>query len=294
MFPIEVFISHGQGLRATRNLIQGEKILCCAPLVAVPRVNPSCPRQLISCSGCILATKSLILCQKCRVASHCSTCLMDLRTQKIHQEECSILTFLSAQNEDLESHLEVRCLIRLLGILGLSTRQQLSEMNATLLAGCDDDVIVDALDSLDHMMSGQYESNDGHLSEKQLFQIINAAKKAKFLVSPVNRKCMDFYVRLLGIMQLNSFECVDEVNNTTSLGQGCFPTASFFNHSCQPNVVGVFDCTGCLHFTTLKDVPKHGQLFLNYATESSREDRRKILLERYGFDCQCQLCANGL
>ena len=296
-YPIELATidGKGKGFIASHDIQSGEKILCCAPLVHCPRVNPSNTSQLITCSGCLSTTK-LTLCSICQVASHCPNCATDPYQTAIHQEECSVLSNLRLQKQDLESYLEIRILVRLLGILRLSKTSQLPEINASLLAGPDDDVIVDDVDILKDMMSGVHGGSDGEMSTEQYQNCMNSAKATKYLIESRNRRNIEYYVQLLGNFQLNNFECMLHQGNgsgNSSLGQGVYPTAAVFNHSCDPNVRNECDDSGCLSFYTTRNCVKGEELCFPYVDSGmSRSERMKKLRERYGFDCCCERCGD--
>lgn len=67
--------------------------------------------------------------------------------------------------------------------------------------------------------------------------------------------------------------------------------ASFFNHSCAPNLINQqrtkFRC-----LTTMRPVKKGDQLFISYAPDAdgSTEERRKHLRDNFRFECHCDKC----
>lgn len=77
------------------------------------------------------------------------------------------------------------------------------------------------------------------------------------------------------------------------LGYGVWPEASFFNHSCAPNVskkrVG-----RQWTFTTSRDIAEGEELCITYLGGDERDfdvqGRRKRLHDEWGFTCQCQKC----
>jgi SET and MYND domain-containing protein len=103
---------------------------------------------------------------------------------------------------------------------------------------------------------------------------------------PLNR-----YARLLGAAQLNAFE----LRTSTDLAISCLmpPMASCFNHSCAPNVlVACGDSARSVAFVAGDDVAPGEELCISYVdTESSGEERRHLLLHKYGFRCPCVRCS---
>lgn len=103
---------------------------------------------------------------------------------------------------------------------------------------------------------------------------------------PLNR-----YARLLGAAQLNAFE----LRTSTDLAISCLlpPVVSCFNHSCAPNVlVACGDSARRVAFIARNDVASGEELCISYVdTESAGEDRRHLLLHKYGFRCSCVRCS---
>lgn len=79
-------------------------------------------------------------------------------------------------------------------------------------------------------------------------------------------------------------------------GYGVWPSASYFNHSCDPNVyrrrVG-----RAWVFEARADVPAGQELHISYLggeeVNLDVADRRARLKRTWGFDCVCQRCASG-
>eukprot|EP01134_Creolimax_fragrantissima_P001127 CFRG1127T1 len=92
----------------------------------------------------------------------------------------------------------------------------------------------------------------------------------------------------LSVMMTNSFNILDA--DMTECGVGIFPSASLFNHSCDPNVVITFNGIE-LQAKAIKDVQEGEELFISYVDNlSSRMDRRSQLKKQYYFDCTCLMC----
>jgi len=74
------------------------------------------------------------------------------------------------------------------------------------------------------------------------------------------------------------------------------PLHSFFNHSCDPNVKWEDDKathSSTIRMYTLRRVSEGEELFISYQDELSDKpylERRKVLREWLGFDCQCTKC----
>jgi SET and MYND domain-containing protein len=80
--------------------------------------------------------------------------------------------------------------------------------------------------------------------------------------------------------------------NEGTLGpQALMCSASFFNHSCTPNVVDHAAKNGIILFMAKRDIVAGEELFISYVAENaSREFRQQMLALQYGFACRCDKC----
>lgn len=77
------------------------------------------------------------------------------------------------------------------------------------------------------------------------------------------------------------------------MGWAIYPTASYFNHSCRPNInkrrIG-----SAWEFTTAESLPEGEQCCISYLGGDEKEltvtERRQRLKEAWGFTCMCQRC----
>jgi hypothetical protein len=78
--------------------------------------------------------------------------------------------------------------------------------------------------------------------------------------------------------------------DSENLGSAMYPSASYFNHSCDPNVTKVRRGRIIL-FVTSRDVDDGDELCISYGhTERKVEERRKLLQDWWGFNCVCSRC----
>lgn len=99
----------------------------------------------------------------------------------------------------------------------------------------------------------------------------------------------DFMKQQMEILITNTFGLVE---NEKEIGSGIFPFASFFNHSCAPNVARV-TVDGQLIFIVLRPIEVNQQLFVCYRGDFlyfPRSDRQSELLRSYRFLCECEAC----
>ena len=76
-------------------------------------------------------------------------------------------------------------------------------------------------------------------------------------------------------------------------GYGCWPSASYFNHSCGPNVEKVREGREWV-FRAGRDIAAGEELNITYLSgeerRNSREERMQTLKRNWGFDCGCHRC----
>lgn len=76
-------------------------------------------------------------------------------------------------------------------------------------------------------------------------------------------------------------------------GFGCWPGASYFNHSCNPNVEKQRQGRAWT-FTAGRDIARGDELCITYLSGEERKlgrEERMARLRNWGFDCNCDRCA---
>lgn len=86
-----------------------------------------------------------------------------------------------------------------------------------------------------------------------------------------------------------------ELAQGESGGSGLFALSSLLNHSCEPALEPFFPNNNAeMALRATRDVVPGEQLTICYVDETaSRDVRRALLLENYGFECQCPRCVDG-
>jgi hypothetical protein len=70
-----------------------------------------------------------------------------------------------------------------------------------------------------------------------------------------------------------------------------FFIATKINHSCDPNCTYYKSDDNCMIFETMRDINYEEELFDSYIDFTApKEDRQKLLKDKYGFDCGCDKC----
>lgn len=103
----------------------------------------------------------------------------------------------------------------------------------------------------------------------------------------------EFMRKKMEIVITNTFGITGK--NGDDVGTGIFPLASFFNHSCAPNVMRVA-ADNKLVFIASRPIDKHQQLFVCYRSifsASPKPERQQQLLKSYRFTCSCEACTKN-
>ena len=79
-------------------------------------------------------------------------------------------------------------------------------------------------------------------------------------------------------------------NQCIFLGTGLYKTSSFINHSCDPNVITIFDGPRVV-LRAIKDIEEGEELLLSYINLlATTQVRQMELNEGYMFECTCSKC----
>ena len=82
--------------------------------------------------------------------------------------------------------------------------------------------------------------------------------------------------------------------DSENLGSAMYPSASYFNHSCEPNVLKIRQGR-TVQFVASRDVSKGEELCISYGhTEREVTERRQMLRDWWGFQCDCIRCKREL
>uniref|UniRef100_A0A0R3X473 SET domain-containing protein n=1 Tax=Hydatigena taeniaeformis TaxID=6205 RepID=A0A0R3X473_HYDTA len=118
--------------------------------------------------------------------------------------------------------------------------------------------------------------------------------------------CGDWCFRMLHRLQCNA-HAITQVNTAVGgghglvsveqerIGGGLFPTASFINHACEPNIAYQF-MNGFIVIRCIKDLSPEDEVLACYGPHFRHDPivgtRKRALLEQYFFECSCVHC-NG-
>ncbi|KAI9719148.1 MAG: hypothetical protein M1828_006330 [Chrysothrix sp. TS-e1954] len=142
---------------------------------------------------------------------------------------------------------------------------------------------------------GSFRSMKSHLETI----LARGGERADFLV-PLSQGMHSYSQTKLSIEDVMHFFALIFTNSFTlwtptfdAIGICLDPFAAAANHSCDPNVITVFDGPE-MQLRTLKPIAKDEEIFVSYIEITNPFRRRQHeLLERYYFTCDCDVCREG-
>lgn len=201
---------------------------------------------------------------------------------------------------------QIRLVLRLLelrrrwsfGVEGSSTASASAAAEAA-----EEAVIVDGYDEV--LTLDDHDGGEG-LATDDRDQIAALGELCRHLMRAEARGSLDLCCGLLrrarcngfGLYRQHEMELSSRRYSYPDRGLGLFPSASFFNHSCDPNCSYYYDTRGWLVIVTTAAVPLGSELNIPYISVATRRDtgprRREVLWRQYCFDCRCPRCVREL
>ena len=236
---------------------------------------------------------------KVRAASqHCDHCLTPTAAEERHGARCCSQTCLDAfarRGGDLLQRVDLAPLRRLHETQDRKFPLLIAEMLAGLLAEIKHTKALPSSWEPLELCFAELHSEAALQVETEHAQLVGAFVDAGLantqtleLFLPLAR-----YRRLLGAAQLNAFELTLSHGAVVS---ALLPgLASCFNHSCEPNVLIMCGETHEVAFVTGEEpVAPETELCISYIDLTmGRDERRELLLHKYGFECECARCQRG-
>lgn len=259
----ELFTSpdKGRGIRATHDLSAGEEVFVEKPLVYTLTGHNYRGRR---CDFCFAEPEELQKCSKCKFVFYCGrNC--QLGDWPVHKRECKCLLKVSPkQPPDI---------CRLVSHICFKYYWNKGEND------------VSGRSDIENLMGNREHITN---SRKEAFFTFGAVLFEYLKDCPLKLKEADIY-GLLCRISCNSFTITNSELN--SLGTGVYKTASFINHSCDPNCIALFNGPD-ISIRCIKNIASGEELLMGYVnTLAPTELRKAELLEGYMFTCTCDVCS---
>ncbi|KAI7864345.1 hypothetical protein BDF14DRAFT_1732371 [Spinellus fusiger] len=135
---------------------------------------------------------------------------------------------------------------------------------------------------------GHKDSQPRHLISQYQHTADRVLSKPYMAPSGLDR---DQLVDYLCKFQCNNFSIDD--GQLFTIGEGTYPVASLFNHSCRPNAIVLFD-GALLKIKAIEEIEKGEEITIAYVDVAhSRTVRKNTLRNKYLFECDCVRCTDA-
>eukprot|EP01097_Dermamoeba_algensis_P011098 TRINITY_DN8464_c0_g1_i1.p1 TRINITY_DN8464_c0_g1~~TRINITY_DN8464_c0_g1_i1.p1 ORF type:complete len:363 (+),score=77.84 TRINITY_DN8464_c0_g1_i1:1238-2326(+) len=299
----------GRHLIAKVNIPAGENFFNCPPFACAVHEKT----KTYVCQFCFLDLKREtntsrwdIFCGDCRQVWYCSPECKE-QDQSVHAEtECESLQRFNDQKYDPDIATEVRVLLRLMG--RIAPKKNMTEQKISLFypsapgqplqipasnfmipppASITGDFSIKALEFWQLISNSQALIDNGTMSGltsvvEYAISLLPESARLSF------HDTMEYYCKI----RCNMFG-VGGTYTEELVGYGVYVEASFFNHSCAPNVSLSRDYKSLVHqFWSMKEIEAGAELNITYIDDLTKntEHRRAHLQDNYFFHCVCSRC----
>ncbi|CEP09642.1 hypothetical protein [Parasitella parasitica] len=273
----------GRFVKSSAKLSKGIEIITSQPLgtVALPQTLNE------SCNYCFRKQTSppLQRCSQCKKAYFCDMGCFKNAWLSYHQYVCKADT----TNRDAEDDMDLEMLERVaLNVSRYKKRKEANQQPQTdqAVAGDGSEESVEITMQAFFSLVGHDSLQQCHVKEKHTFLASEALKKP--FIQQTSLK-LEELVHYLNIFKSNNFSIND--TDMFAIGEGTYPIAALFNHSCRPNAVVMFEgALASVH--AIEDIEPDTEITISYVDAAhSRNYRQKSLHEKYFFQCTCERCS---
>jgi len=299
----------GRGVYAATPLRAGTEVFQAEPFaVGVPEYWHR--NVCVNCMTFDCRRKLPVTCEQCRVASFCNEACRDLY-RDAHRLECVLLSQLRGRIAKLSrdwNFPNFRTRLRTMAIFYarvMALLEQEGTLDATLRYGPGGGQplpleLVGALATAAAVTPPRpsladavrlVSNYDKYKADEDLMLVFKEGYKImrSLLPEPVLGGSADDFVSMLCREECNSFGFWDDGDEMYAYG--LFPSASYFNHSCCPNVCKTTRGRS-LFFRAIRDIAAGEELTISYVLlNDSTEMRQAALKSSYLFTCTCPRCS---
>jgi hypothetical protein len=273
----------GRFVRSNTRLKKGTIVITSQPLgtVALPQTLDEC------CNYCFRKQTSppLQRCSQCKKAYFCDMACFKNAWLGYHQYVCKKTDI--STNRHAEDDMDLEMLER----VALNVARYRKRSNTDIVDPVDgsDETVEVTMETFFSLM-GHDQLQQRHIKEKHMLLATEALQKP-FIAQQTNLT-VDELVHYLNIFKSNNFSIDD--TDMFAIGEGTYPIAALFNHSCRPNAVVMFEgALASIH--AIEDIEQDTEITISYVDAAhSRSFRQNALRVKYFFDCTCERCVPGL
>eukprot|EP01054_Gregarina_sp_Poly1_P005101 Gregarina_sp_Poly_1__5100@NODE_26_length_19795_cov_50_913828_g24_i0_p3_GENE_NODE_26_length_19795_cov_50_913828_g24_i0NODE_26_length_19795_cov_50_913828_g24_i0_p3_ORF_typecomplete_len514_score51_26SET/PF00856_28/9_4e13SET/PF00856_28/2e03zfMYND/PF01753_18/8_1e09zfMYND/PF01753_18/1_7e04zfC6H2/PF15801_5/0_058zfC6H2/PF15801_5/3_1e03zfMss51/PF13824_6/0_28zfMss51/PF13824_6/1_2e04_NODE_26_length_19795_cov_50_913828_g24_i01577117312 len=289
MTAIVNIAGHGRSCVTERTLDPGDIVSVEKALASVVLWG----KRNIVCWACLEEGLRLRKCSRCGVAMYCSTQCQKYEWQQHKFEVWSLKN--------------IKRLLQCQHLPSVSTFFDLNDHQATLAILCLRLLLSTNCNHVDFALNLSFPPFD--LSETWQSNIETFAleifdnSKLRTFKDATLAKLHDYFIEekitalgyedfksIFSRFQMNSFYLANSLFQPVAAG--IYTKAAFYNHSCLPNTVPVYDCKARIQtFKAIRQVAAGEEITHSYVdlARSTRE-RQVILMKDYGFKCDCKYC----
>ncbi|KAL3290275.1 hypothetical protein HHI36_023623 [Cryptolaemus montrouzieri] len=273
-----------------------------------------------NCQHCLISTNQIFACPGCSIVVFCSSNCERKANRTYHKYECVFQKTLFQSGASINCALALRIITQRDVKFFMGKRKQLQDF---LRDNCKKTFKkINPYRSEDYSTVFTLCRNEFSRSKEELLHFSCMALYLLKLLKTsgyfLKREAQDnklteeenfisaLILRHLELLQFNCHEVAELRNSKSGIGQddnetcyvlehiggALYPTASLFNHSCDPSIVR-YNIGNTLVVRTIKPIREGDIIYENYGpmyTTMKREYRQQFLRKRYWFDCMCVPC----
>lgn len=269
----------GRLIRSNTRLKRGTIIITSQPLgtVALPQTRNEC------CNYCFRKQTSppLQRCSQCKKAYFCDMACFKNAWLSYHQYVCKDSNI--STNRHAEDDMDLEMLERV--ALNVARYRKRTHTNTIDPVDGSDETVEVTMEAFFSLM-GHDQLQERHVKERHTLLATKVSQKP--FISQQTDLTVNELVHYLNIFKSNNFSIDD--TDMFAIGEGTYPIAALFNHSCRPNAVIMFEgALASIH--AIEDIEPDTEITISYVDAAhSRSVRQRTLREKYFFDCPCERC----
>lgn len=237
-----------------------------------------------NCNYCFRKQTSppLQRCSQCKKSYFCDMACFQNAWLSYHQFVCGKhhLKTDTVANDDLDLEMLEKVALNVVRYRKRTSPEQLPKDK-------NDETVNVTMDTFFSLM-GHHDAQPKHVQEKYKALAKEALNKPFLQQSGLT---LDELVHYLNVFKSNNFTIDDK--DMFPIGEGTYPIAALFNHSCRPNAVVMFD-GAYASIRAIEDIQPGKEITIAYVDAAhSRSYRQKALYDKYFFHCQCDRCGGN-
>ncbi|KAI8886398.1 SET domain-containing protein [Backusella circina FSU 941] len=276
----------GRSVHASTKMERGTIIVTSQPLgtVTLPSSTTEC------CNYCFRKQPNLQRCSRCKKSYFCDMGCFQNAWLSYHQYVCTSSTATPPTSppkgtNDTADTMDLEMLERVALNVGRHNKRMEKQQGKGDPESGNEETVNVTMDAFFSLM--------GHTQPprvQQKFESIAAEALKKEYIQQTGLTSKEL-VHYLTVFKSNNFSIDDK--EMFAIGEGTYPIASLFNHSCRPNAVVMFD--GALaEIHAIENIESGTEITISYVDAAhALQERQSTLNEKYFFKCKCKRCTGS-